>query len=82
MSPKQNPTSISLAIDSILKTSRDNLNIDDVEDDIEGEQETLPELTSEDKQDILEPDAVSQWREAITGASKGVTDRTEGDYLR
>lgn len=48
----QNPTSISLAIDSILETSRDNLHINGIEDEMEGKQEN--------KQDFLEPDAVSQ----------------------
>lgn len=82
------PTSLSSAqkfagIHSILKTSVDNLHIDDIEDDMEGEQETLPELTTEDKlDDIRVPGTISRWREAITGASKGVTDRTEGEYVR
>ena len=52
-----------------------------IDDDLEGEQETLPELTPADR---LPPvaDKISRWRKSITGASKGITDKTDGDYQR
>lgn len=52
-----------------------------IDDDLEGEQETLPELTAADR---LPPvsDGISRWRKSITGASKGITDKTDGDYQR
>ena len=52
-----------------------------IDDDLEGEQETLPELTPADR---LPPvsDGISRWRKSITGASKGITDKTDGDYQR
>jgi hypothetical protein len=54
--------------------------------DIEGEQETVPDLTPED----FEPqegsaDGIglpSQWEEAISSTGKGVTDATHREYLR
>lgn len=54
--------------------------------DIEGEQETVPDLTSGD----FEPqegsnDGVglpSQWEEAISSVGKGVTDGTHREYIR
>lgn len=52
---------------------------EEIDDDIEGEQETLPDLTEEDR---LPSTGISQWRETIAGASKGVTDKTDGDYER
>jgi len=59
---------------------------EDIEDDIEGEQETLPDLWPEDieafEDDQHERDLISQWRESITGASKGVTEKTDGEYQR
>ncbi len=59
---------------------------EDVDDDIEGEQETIPDLHAEDleatEEADKEGDLVSQWRESIMGASKGVTDKTDGEYQR
>jgi len=59
---------------------------EDIDDDIEGEQETIPDLHAEDleasEEDDKEANLVSQWRESITGASKGVTDKTDGEYQR
>ena len=54
--------------------------------DIEGEQETVPDLTKED----FEPqegstDSIglpSQWEEAISSVGKGVTDGTHREYIR
>ena len=52
-----------------------------IDDDLEGEQETLPELTPADNLPPV-PDKISRWRKSITGASKGITDKTDGDYQR
>jgi hypothetical protein len=54
--------------------------------DIEGEQETVPDLTAED----FEPqegttDSIGlpfQWEEAISSVGKGVTDSTHCEYIR
>jgi hypothetical protein len=54
--------------------------------DIEGEQETVPDLTAED----FEPQEGStdsiglplQWEEAISSVGKGVTDTTHREYIR
>ncbi|KAF8177436.1 hypothetical protein BJ912DRAFT_1063599 [Pholiota molesta] len=50
-----------------------------VEDDIEGEIETLPNLTAEDR---APPSGTSRWRESVAGASKGIADKTDSDYQR
>ena len=54
--------------------------------DIEGEQETVPDLTAED----FEPQEgstgsiglPSQWEEAISSVGKGVTDATHCEYIQ
>ena len=54
---------------------------DDITDDINGERETLPDLTPDDAP--LDSDAlISQWRTSVTGASKGVTEKTDAEYRR
>ena len=58
----------------------------DVLADIEGEQETVPDLTAED----FEPQEgstdstglPSQWEEALSSVGKGVTDATHNEYIR
>ena len=70
---------------------------DDVEADIEGEQETLPDLLDDDINPPPEPDdgestpttdfpanslSRSQMEQTVAGVSKGVTDTTETGYLR
>lgn len=59
----------------------------DVEEDIEGEQETLPDLVSGDdiNPDIRSsgPDiSLPELEKTVAGISKGVTDATEREYLR
>ena len=54
--------------------------------DIEGEQETVPDLTAED----FEPQEgstesiglPSQWETALSSVGKGVTDSTHNEYIR
>jgi len=59
---------------------------EDIEDDIEGEQETLPDLQPEGieafEDNQHECNLISQWQESITGASKGVMEKTDGKYQR
>jgi hypothetical protein len=61
----------------------------DVLADIEGEQETIPDLAPQDFEDEnLQPvPAVSsglppQWEEAISSVGKGVTETTDREYIR
>jgi hypothetical protein len=59
---------------------------EDVDDDIEGEKETIPTLTEDD----LQPDEVDQnpgpftatWRASVTSVSKGISDKTDSEYQR
>jgi hypothetical protein len=63
---------------------------EDVDDDIDGEKETIPTLTVDDLQQLGEVDQLDQnpgpfaamWRASITSASKGVTDKTDSEYQR
>lgn len=66
---------------------------EDIEADLEGEQETLPDLSEDDFTSVpandnssnYQPDKAvipPEWKRTVAGASKGVTDRTEGEYLR
>jgi hypothetical protein len=57
---------------------------EDIEDDIEGEKETIPNLTEDDLQ---QPDQspgpfATNWQASITSASKGVTEKTDSEYQR
>ena len=61
---------------------------EDITDDLEGEQETLPSLTADDLQEPIEgvdptpgPFAAT-WRASVASASKGVTDKTNSEYQR
>jgi hypothetical protein len=60
---------------------------EEIDDDIEGEKETIPTLTEDDLQHLNEEDQNSgpfaaTWRASITSASKGVTDKTDSEYQR
>lgn len=60
---------------------------EDIDDDIEGEKETIPTLTEDD---MRQPNEVGHnlgafaetWRASIMSASKGVTDKTDSEYQR
>ena len=60
----------------------------DVLADIEGEQETVPDLTKEDfepQKGSTDSDSIrlpSQWEEALSSVGKGVTDETHREYIR
>jgi hypothetical protein len=55
---------------------------EDIEDDIEGEKETLAELTNDEIAAEREwtKGFSSQWRESVNEASKGVTEKTDAGY--
>jgi hypothetical protein len=61
---------------------------EDINDDLDGEQETLPPLTTDDLQEAIEgidpppgPYAAT-WRASVASASKGVTEKTDSEYQR
>jgi hypothetical protein len=57
---------------------------EDIDDDLEGEKETLAELTHDEIAAERERTKVfsSQWRESVNEASKGVTEKTDAGYQR
>lgn len=57
---------------------------EDIDDDLEGEKETLAELTKDEITAERERTKrlSSQWRESVNEASKGVTERTDASYQR
>ena len=60
---------------------------EEIDDDIEGEKETIPTLTEDDLQQLDEVDQnpgpfAATWRASITSASKGVSDKTDSEYQR
>jgi len=52
--------------------------------DLAGAQESVPDLPDfpHEAEDEDEDEVDSLWREAVSGASKGITDRTEKEYAR
>lgn len=54
---------------------------EDVENDLDGEKETIPDLSSEDIPPSENP-TVFLWRKTISGASKGVSEKTDSEYQR
>ena len=73
-----------LGLTNILASSM--VDYEEILADIEGEQETVPDLTAED----FEPEEGStdcvglppQWEKAISSVGKGVTDSTHNEYIR
>jgi hypothetical protein len=57
---------------------------EDIDEDLEGEKETLAELTNDEM--AVERERTkrlsSQWRESVNEASKGVTEGTDAGYQR
>lgn len=61
---------------------------EDINDDLDGEQETLPPLTTDNLQEAIEgidpspgPYAAT-WRASVASASKGITKKTDSEYQR
>ena len=68
---------------SALNSREDDNRIteEEIELDLEDEQATVPDLVHED----LEPgnrEFMQTWKKSVFGASKGVTDKTDGEYQR
>jgi hypothetical protein len=58
---------------------------EDVNDDLEGERETIPNLTADDLEDLNDENPgpfASTWQASIASASKGVTEKTDSEYQR
>jgi hypothetical protein len=58
---------------------------EEIDDDLEGERETIPNLTASDLEDLNEDvpgPFASTWRASIANASKGITDKTDNEYQR
>ena len=56
---------------------------EDVNDDLEGERETILDLTPGDLEDLNDKNAgpfASSWQASITSASKRVTEQTDSEY--
>ncbi|KAF8907240.1 hypothetical protein CPB84DRAFT_293072 [Gymnopilus junonius] len=61
--------------------SKERPHEEDIENDMDGEKETIPDLSSGDSQPSENP-TVFLWRKTITGASKGVSEKTDSEYQR
>ena len=83
MSPP-NPTEFSGHIRALLAKQPGGKPLqEDIDDDIEGEKETIPNLTEDDLQQDQSPGPfAAKWRASITSASKGVTEKTDSEYQR
>lgn len=68
----------------LSKQSGDKPLQEDIDDDIEGEKETIPNLTEDDLQQLDQNPGpfAANWRTSITSASKGVTEKTDSEYQR
>jgi len=58
---------------------------EEIDDDLEGERETIPDLMPADLEDLNDENPgpfASTWRASIASVSKGVTDKTDSEYQR
>lgn len=58
---------------------------EEINDDLEGKRETIPNLTAGDLEDLNDKNPgpfASTWRASIASMSKGVTDKTDSEYQR
>ena len=58
---------------------------EEIDDNIEGEKETITALTEDDLQQVDEVDQTpgpfsTTWRSSITSTSKGVSEKTDSEY--
>jgi hypothetical protein len=56
---------------------------EEIDDDLEGERETIPNLTADDLNDLNDKNPgpfASTWRASIASVSKGITDKTDSEY--
>jgi hypothetical protein len=64
--------------------------LEEVQNDLEGEQEALPDITNEDAQPIPEeeddfqayPGGLEELKKMVLNASKGVTEETDKQYKK
>jgi hypothetical protein len=69
------------ALNIEFQNGDDRITAEEIEEDIEGEQGTIPDLVADD----LEPSTqefMKKWKQTVFGASRGVTDKTESEYQR
>ena len=71
-------------IHNLLTDESQRLHQEDIDDDLEGEKETLAELTNDEITAERERTKrfSSQWRESVNEASKGVTEGTDASCQR
>lgn len=71
---------------SLLAQESKSLHLEDIEADIEGEKETLPDLQEFSELSITQesstPLSIPDLEKTIASFSKGITDATEREYLR
>ena len=66
-------------VHELLTNESERPHQEDIDDDLEGEKETLAELTSDE---VTTERMKRQWRESVGEASKGVTEKTNDGYQR
>jgi hypothetical protein len=67
-----------------------DMDLADIKNDLEGEQETMPDITKEDAQPIPEeeedarsyPGGLEELKRIVQSASKGVTEDTDQQYRK
>ena len=71
-------------VHDLLTDESQRLHQEDIDDDLEGEKETLAELTNDEMAAERErtKKISSQWRESVNKVSKGVTEKTDAGYQR
>ena len=58
---------------------------EEINDDLEGEGETIPDLMAADLEDLNDENPgpfASSWRASIASVSKEITDKTDSEYQR
>ena len=66
-------------VHELLTNKSERPHQEDIDDDLEGEQETLAELTSDE---ITTERLKRQWQESVDEAFQGVTEKTNDGYQR
>ena len=67
------------ALNIQFQNGDDRITEEEIDEDLEGEQGTIPDLVAAD----LEPENrefMKKWKASVFGASRGVTDKTEAEY--
>ena len=77
-----------VGVTNVLNITFLEVDLADVRNDLEGEQESMPNITKEDAQQFLEeeedacafPGGLEELRKIVQNASKGVTEDTDKQY--